>query len=184
MKLLSLFLFVLLAHTAMSANEEDTLKRDTVKVHSIRKAVIFSAVVPGSGQIYNHLAMPKGQKKAYWKVPLIYAGLGTMGYFAFKNNMEQRSLKEEYINRTEYGIYSTEYATYDDFAILQLYDQKLNRRDLFFLGLGLVYLIQVADAAVEAHFVNFDVSEDLTLSFRPAILPSNSVGLSLRINFH
>ena len=54
--------------------------------HSVRKAAIFSAVLPGAGQVYNHLAMPKGQKKAYWKVPIIYAGLGATGYFALKNN--------------------------------------------------------------------------------------------------
>lgn len=184
MKILSVLFFVLVAHIALSAHEEDTLKNDTTKVHSIKKAVIFSAVLPGAGQVYNHLAMPKGQKKAYWKVPLIYAGLGVTGFYAIRNNIGQRTMKQEYINRTEFGIYDPEYANYDDAGILQLYNQHLNRRDLFFLGFGVVYLLQVADAAVEAHFVNFDVSDKLSMSVRPAILPTNSMGLSLRINFH
>lgn len=179
-----LFCLICLLHLTSYASEADTLKTDTVKTHSIKKAVIFSAVVPGAGQVYNHLAMPKGQKKAYWKVPLIYAGLGATGYFAIRNNQDQKALKQEYINRTEQGIYSAEYLNYDDQAILQLYNQKLNRRDLFYLGFGLVYFLQVADAAVEAHFVDFDVSDDLSMSLRPTILPTNTVGISLRIKFH
>lgn len=161
---------------------------DSTKKHSVKKAVIFSAVLPGAGQVYNHIAMPKGKKKAYWKVPLIYAGLGATGYFAVKNQIEQKRLKEVYLNRTENNIYDDEYSNYDDSGILQLYQQKLTRRDLLFLGLGLVYLIQIADAAVEAHFVSFDVSEDLSMRIRPAFIPLSygnpaTVGVSLQFNF-
>lgn len=172
----------------------DTLKRnteadeDTVKVHSIKKAALFSAVLPGAGQVYNHIAMPKGKKKAYWKVPLIYIGLGATTYFALKNNTEQKALKVEYNNRVDFNLYGDEYLSYDNAGILQLYQQKVNRRDLFFLGLGLVYLLQVADAAVEAHFVKFDISEDLSMRVRPAFIPLSygnpgTVGISLQLNF-
>lgn len=172
----------------------DTLKRntesdeDTVKVHSIKKAAIFSAVLPGAGQVYNHIAMPKGKKKAYWKVPLVYVGLGATAYFAFKNNSDQKALKQEYNNRVDLNLYGEEYISYDNTGILQLYQQKVNRRDLFFLGLGLVYLLQVADAAVEAHFVKFDISEDLSMKVRPAFIPLSygslgTVGISLQLNF-
>ena len=43
-------------------------KQDSIKPHSIRTAVLLSAVIPGAGQIYNHIAMPKGKKKAFLKV--------------------------------------------------------------------------------------------------------------------
>lgn len=164
-------------------NANDTISVvDTTKHHSIKTAVILSAVVPGSGQVYNHIAMPKGQKKAFWKVPLIYAGLGTTGYFLVQNQQKQKAFKQEYINRTEFNIYSNEFP-YDDEGILTLYKQHLDRRDLFILGFGLVYLLQVVDAGIEAHFVNFDVSENLSMTVQPALLPSNNVGLQLRINF-
>lgn len=169
--------------------DETEIEADTTKQHSIKTATILSAALPGAGQVFNHIAMPKGKKKAYWKVPLIYAGLGTTGYFALKNNAEQKALKQEYINRTELGLPSSEkYLNYDNQGIIQEYQQKINRRDLFFLGMGLVYLLQVADAAVEAHFVKFDVSEDLSMKLRPAVIPTSygtpaTVGISLQFNF-
>lgn len=166
---------------------EDVMATDSTDQHSVKKAVIFSAVIPGAGQVYNHIAMPKGKKKAYWKVPLIYAGLGATTYYAFKSNTEQKELKQEYLNRTNLGIQSDKYENYDDTGILQLYQQKLNNRDLLFLGMGLVYLIQIADAAVEAHFVNFDITDDLSMKVRPAFIPLSyrspvTVGVSLQFN--
>lgn len=185
-------LFPVLAQEEESSFEipdDKITEEDTIEKHSVKKAAIFSAVLPGAGQVFNHIAMPKGKKKAYWKVPLIYAGLGVTGYFAIKNNAEQSALKLEYINRiNNTGIYNEEYLNYDNTGIIQLYQQKLNRRDLLFLGMGLVYLLQVADAAVEAHFVKFDVSEDLAMKVRPKIIPLSygsptAVGFSFQFNF-
>jgi hypothetical protein len=50
----------------------ETEELDTVAIESYsrrynpRKALFFSAVVPGLGQVYN---------KRYWKVPIVYGGL-------------------------------------------------------------------------------------------------------------
>lgn len=172
-----------------SAFSQDTLTvGDTAVPHSIRKAILFSAVVPGSGQIYNHIAMPKGQKKAFWKVPLIYAALGTSTYFLVRNQQEQKRLKTEYNNRQylsyDDGMDFPYLAPYDDSGILTLYNQYLNWRDLSILVVGAAYLLQLVDAGVEAHFVSFDVSEDLSLNVNPAILGSRTPGLSLSLNFH
>ena len=97
-----LFLFILFSPLFLSANDSTIV--DSTKTHSVRKAIILSAVVPGAGQIYNHMAMPKGKKKAFWKVPLIYGGLGAAGYFLVTNQQEQLSLKREYTYRQENGI--------------------------------------------------------------------------------
>jgi hypothetical protein len=51
---------------------------------------------------------------------------------------------------------------------------------LFFLMYGL----QVADAGVEAHFVNFDVSDDISLRIKPKMLQQDAVGLTLQLKFH
>ena len=157
----------------------DTLKKE----HSFKKAMLYSAVLPGLGQVYNHKAMPKGQKKAFWKVPLIYAGLGATGYFFVSNQSTQKALKTEYTNRMEGNITDPKWADYDDEAVLSLYQQYLNQRDLSIIGIGLVYLFQLADAAVEAHFVGFDVSDNISLRFKLAAPARSSIGLGVSLNF-
>lgn len=180
MRLLCIFVFV--ASSVFAQSEIDIA--DTSKQHSVRKAILFSAVLPGSGQVYNHIHMPKGQKKAFWKVPLIYAGLGATGYYFVKNYHLQRELKTEYSNRIDSLPTDPNWALYDNQGVLTLYNQHRNRQDLFLLGTILVYALQIADAGVEAHFVHFDVSEDLSFSMAPeASLHNRSIGVSVKLNF-
>ncbi len=181
-----LFFFLLISSPVFS---QDSLSvGDTVRPHSIRRAILYSAVVPGAGQVYNHLAMPKGKKKAFWKVPLIYAGLGTTTYFLVNNQREQKRYRQEYSDRQSpnyiNGTNFYESEAYDDAGILTLYNQYLNWRDLSILAVGAVYILQLADAGVEAHFVDFDVSEDLSISVDPVIVAARTPGVSLRLNFH
>lgn len=178
MKIVALTGLFILSVSVFFAQE----KADTTK-HSVRTATILSAVLPGAGQVYNHLAMPKGKKKAYWKVPLIYAGLGATGYFMLQNHQLQKELKTEYLNRQE-GIEGLQqYALYDDQGILTLYRFHQNRRDLLILGIGLVYVFQIIDAAVEAHFVRFDISEDLSLQLSPTFVGIAEPGIKLSLKF-
>ena len=157
-------------------------KTDSIKPHSIRTAVLLSAALPGAGQVYNHIAMPKGKRKAYWKVPLIYAGLGATTYFLISNQQTQKSLKTEYKLRQDGLEGDDKWSSYDDQGVLQLYEQHARWRDLSLVGVALVYLLQVTDAGVEAHFVNFDVSPDLALSIDPVLLNQRSLGVGL--TFH
>jgi len=146
--------------------------------------MLLSAALPGAGQIYNHRAMPKGQKKALWKVPLIYAGLGTTLYFFSINQSTQKGLKNEYTNRIEGNPTDPKWADYDNEAVLSLYQQYLNQRDLSIIGIGIVYLLQIADAAVEAHFVGFDVSDNISLRLKCTSPSPNGIGLGVSFNFH
>jgi hypothetical protein len=179
--LILLFLFV------FTSKAQDSLKVEKCDTcHSVRKATLLSAVIPGSGQIYNHLAQPKGSKKAYWKVPLIYAALGGAGYFLVSNQANVVSLRKEYRYREENNgaIQNFEkWGQYDAEGLLTLETQSANFRDFSILGLVIIYGLQVADATVEAHFVNFDVSEDLTFRLKPWSYQNSHVGLSLSLNF-
>lgn len=167
------------------------MESDSVKKHSVLKAALFSAVIPGAGQVYNHMAMPKGQKNAFWKVPLIYVGMGVTGYFAFKNNSNQKSCKAEYKFREASDftqINDPKWAEYDENSLIELYQQYNNRRNWSIIGCGLVYLFQVADAAIEAHFVNFDISENLSLQVRPTLLENpyattSNMGIGIALKF-
>jgi hypothetical protein len=171
-------LFLILVFSFFSFSQD----KDTTK-HSVKKAVILSSVIPGSGQIYNHLAMPKGKKNAFWKLPIIYTGLGATFYTVLNNNRLQKELKKEYLVREAGNLGLEKYSQYDNQGIVSLYYQHLNRRDLFIIAFGAVYLFQVLDAAVEAHFVTFDISEDLSLKINPKMLSTNQAGLSLSFNF-
>ena len=44
--------------------------------HSPQKAVIRSLIIPGWGQLYNH---------RWWKVPVIYSGIGLLGWVVIYN---------------------------------------------------------------------------------------------------
>jgi hypothetical protein len=185
MRSIIVFLYVAVAlPNAIRAQSTDSLVVDTLKKeHSFKKALLYSAALPGLGQIYNHKAMPKGQKKAFWKVPLIYAGLGATGYFFQSNQSTQKALKTEYTNRMEGNVTDPQWADYDDEAVLTLYQQYLNQRDLSIIGIGIVYLLQIADAAVEAHFVGFDVSDNISMRLKLATPARNSIGLGVSFNF-
>jgi hypothetical protein len=175
--ILTFFLFLIYSNFSLSQD------KDSIPKHSVKKATILSAIIPGAGQIYNHLAMPKGKKNAFWKVPIIYAGIGATGYFVLKNNSLQKELKTEYNNRVEGNATLAKYQFYDNQGIITLYNTHLNQRDLLIVGFIAVYGFQILDAAVEAHFVSFDISEDLSLKVRPTILSYGDPGIKLSLNF-
>ncbi|GAC1423314.1 MAG: DUF5683 domain-containing protein [Flavisolibacter sp.] len=139
-----------------------------LKYHSPRKAAISSAILPGLGQIYN---------KKYWKLPLVYGGLGTAAYVFFFNLSTYKELRFAYKAKTEvipkipYAISdSVDYKKIKSFLLpLSLNDLRTNRNafrkniDYSVLVFILLWGLNVADAAVDAHLKTFDVSPDLTL---------------------
>lgn len=188
--LLFFFCFISLNVIAQNSTEVtpmpmDSTQVDSVKSHSFKKAMFLSAGIPGAGQIYNHLAMPKGKKKAYWKVPLIYAGLGTTVYFLVNNSLKMKQFKTEYENRKTISNYviPTEYINYDAQGLVTQYKTHQTRRDLFIFGTVIVYALNIIDAGVEAHFINFDVSKNLSLSIRPTIISPRHSGINLTLAF-
>ncbi|MFT5860197.1 MAG: hypothetical protein ACI865_002305 [Flavobacteriaceae bacterium] len=179
--------YFLLFSSALFAQDSLSVSPDTIVPHSVKKAILLSAAVPGAGQIYNHRAMPKGHKKAFWKLPLIYGSMGASIYFLIQNQSQQKKYRQEYSDR-QYLTYQNgqNFAgseIYDDAAILTIYNQYLDWRDLSILAVGAFYFLQLADAGVEAHFVSFDISEDLSMSIRPVLMTGYTPGINLRLNF-
>ena len=70
--------------TVIVSNLADTAIKEK---HSAKKASIYSMVLPGLGQAYNH---------KYWKIPIIYAGFGVLGYNIHVNNKEMQLFTEAY----------------------------------------------------------------------------------------
>lgn len=145
--------------------------KTTNKGHIPRKAALFSAVLPGLGQIYND---------RYWKVPIIYAGFASLGYaYALTNDKYQlfrRALIAEQNNAGEEnplrGIRS---GFYERTELLNLGVENFRRdRDFMIILIAGVYALQIMDAIVDAHLIEFDVNEDLSLQLRPS---GNSTGI-------
>ena len=154
-------------------------KKSKVKVYSPGKAALRSAIIPGWGQVYN---------KKYWKVPIIYAGLGiTAGIFFYNLETYQDT-------RMAYTIRVTEdTARYDEIPdylqpisteSLRYYrDSYRQSMDYSILVFLLIWGLNVVDAAVDAHLKSFDVSPDLSLKFKPYYRPTaGTTGLSLVMN--
>ncbi len=147
---------------AQQSNPADTVM---VKKHSPTKASIMSAVLPGLGQAYN---------KKYWKIPIIYAGLGAFAYFIVSNNSEYQKYKDAY----NYVISGDTTWTDNDYAKKYTADQlqqsknyyKRNKELSIILGC-LWYILQIVDASVDAHFFEYDVTDDLSIRVDPMLEP-------------
>lgn len=160
-------------------------KSDTLKVHSAKKAAIMSAVLPGLGQGYN---------KKYWKIPIIYAGFGTLYYFINVNGKEYRNFRDAY-NIVATGdtasFLSNDYIVRYNANLNQLQEGRNYYRrnlELSYILTGVLYILQIIDASVDANLYDFDVSEDLTLQFEPVsnyhyLASRPSPGLTLRYKF-
>lgn len=186
---------------------DDTLKTENSEFgYNTKKAALLSAFLPGAGQLYNELGYRKFANKkhrAWWKIPLIYGGLGACAYYFYHNNQYANLTKQEYLYQEENpGHYLDErfkdYPTdpdgvskpselingYTSNGVTHLgYETYATRRDIFIFAFIGVWGLNVLEAYVDAHFVTFDVSEDLSMSWHPTLLPGNQPGLSLQFNF-
>jgi len=146
--------------------------------HSSKKAAWRSALIPGWGQAYN---------KKHFKIPIIYAGLGTTIFFAIDNNRLYNAYKDEYTWREDGGNADEgNFPQYTDENLQDLSNTYRSNRDLALVFTALIYVFNIVDASVDAHFYGFDVSDDLSLDLRPTPMniPGSSyqtIGLSLQL---
>ncbi len=165
------------ADTIQSAQE--ILEKEAPNAHSPRKATIYSAVLPGLGQVYN---------KKYWKVPVIYLGFGTIAYFINWNNDNyqlfrrgyfdlidddpetQGYLEIEAVKRNNYDLNNPTHFNNLRTALMRQKDYFRRNRDLLFIGMVGFYGLNIIDASVDAHFFDFDISDDLTLKWEPSLM--------------
>ena len=139
-----------------------------------KKAAIYSAIIPGSGQIYT---------KTYWKVPIIYGGMITSVYYIHKENKSYNKFKDAAIKSNENNnstqlVDGQEYSYNDLKSYKDLYRRNRDISYLCFIG---VYILNIVDASVNAHLYQYDISDDISLDIDPAIL-FNQTGISLTVN--
>ncbi len=172
--LLSILFFTTGFSAYSQKNEVDSLKiKKSVVAHSPRKATVYSAVLPGLGQIYN---------KKYWKVPLVYGGFATLGYFINFNNDLYIKYKHAYSDIIDDDPNTNSFKNLDVNPIyfeadkISQFTERLKRakdgarrnRDLLVISTAVFYAANIIDASVDAHFFNFDISDNLAINWVPA----------------
>lgn len=157
--------------------------------HSPRKATIYSAVLPGMGQIYN---------KKYWKVPLIYIGFGAFGYFIDWNNDQYVLYRQAYADIVDDDPNTNSFEDLNfegrwdgqtqqfTTALQRAKDNARRNRDLVIISTAAFYALNIIDASVDAHLFNFDISDDLTMRWIPGpvyCMDQSLMGIHCRIRF-
>jgi hypothetical protein len=155
------------------------------KRYNPRKATLFSAALPGLGQIYT---------RQYWKLPILYAGAGVLGYFIIENNREYIIWRDRYItqrtaseSKLELPIKNPNTGNPLSLDVLKrAKDYYRRNRDFTIILSGLAYALNIVDANVTAHLKDFDLSDDLSLSVQPSVdqvagLPVSGISLTFHL---
>lgn len=172
------------------------------RVLSPVKATMMAAAFPGLGQIYN---------RKYWKIPLVYAGFGALGYSIMRNSQNfngymaaYQDLTDEIPETMRYQEYTPSFDpgeidpalgadNYNAQTYTWVKDQMLNAvsyyrryRDLSYIGVGFWYILSILDANVDAVMSDYDISPDLNVSVNPVPVNTvygNTMGVGVKLTF-
>jgi len=157
-------------------NKDDEEK----KVLGPAKAAFYSAVLPGLGQVYN---------KKYWKVPIVYGALAAGIYYYNHNNHLYHDYRDAYKRRLA-GFTDDEFygdgpvpAISNDGLIRAQKSLKRNKELSILVTIG-IYALNIIDANVDAHLLQYNLDENLTLSPElnyNEITSTSNVSLSLKL---
>ena len=146
------------------------------------RAAFYSAIFPGMGQMYN---------KKYWKAPIVWAALAIPTYYYQTNNSDYKRFRTAYKLRknglqdeftSDNGISSVSLQTLETAQ-----KQLRENRDMSLLSGVIIYILQIVEASVNAHLLQFNTDDNL--SFKPALImnpirfETPSVGLVIKYNF-
>lgn len=146
------------------------------------KAAFYSAIFPGMGQIYN---------KKYWKAPIVWGALAIPTYYYQINNSDYKRYRNAYRLRKaglqdeftdEFGTSSVSLETLETAQ-----EQLKENRDFSLLSGVILYVLQIVEASVNAHLLQFNTDDNLSL--KPTFIPNQmkfdapTVGLKIKYTF-
>ncbi len=141
------------------------------------KAAFYSAILPGLGQAYN---------KKYWKIPIVYGGLAAGFYFYNDNNKSYHEFRDIYKRRLEGYTDDKYFGIYSNDVIINAQRTYQRNRDISMMIMLGVYVLNIIDANVDAHLLQFNVNEKLSLKPDLYINDFNNkhnIGLVLNYSF-
>lgn len=143
------------------------------------KAGLYSAVFPGLGQYYN---------KKYWKIPIVFGAIGTGLGVTFYNNKQYKRYRTAFV--AELNGQRHEFSDrpgIDKIVLGNAQDRAKRQRDYAIAVTGLVYILNIVDAVVDAHL--YEGRKDPDLAISPTIindginLQNSKAGLALNFRF-
>jgi hypothetical protein len=150
-------------------------KRDWSNWRPDPKRATLLAIIPGAGQIYN---------RKYWKLPIFYGGFLGCIYAWRWNNQMYSDYSQAYVDLCDGNPDTDSYNKFlhlgitidennaDQYkGIFKSRKDKYRRwRDLsIFVMIG-VYALSIIDAYVDASLSKFDISDDLSIEVKPAVI--------------
>ncbi|MEN8836466.1 MAG: DUF5683 domain-containing protein [Polaribacter sp.] len=192
-------LFVVIAFLSLSLSAQKDSITDVKKVQDLKikgkikttqgiynplapsKAAFYSAIFPGLGQIYN---------QKYWKAPIVWGALAIPIYYHQINNSDYRRFRNAYRLRKnglvdEFTVNGIETVSTQTLETAQ--KQLRENRDLSLLSGVIIYILQIVEASVNAHLMQFNTDNNLTLKPTliqdPISFDAPAVGLTIKYNF-
>lgn len=178
MKINKLIILIILFSISYNFAQNSKTSFDELDPLGPSKAAFFSAVFPGLGQAFN---------KKLWKIPIVYAAIGTSIYSYDFNQKRYWNYRNAYKSRK--AGYKN-----DEFQNLILEDDRLldgaefhkKNRDISMVFIIGFYILNILDANIDAHLKQYNVNENLTI--RPYFdnglhTDTESIGLTLNLNF-
>lgn len=170
--------------TIVEAGPDTVAIRSLAKRFSPRKSILYAAVLPGLGQIYN---------KKYWKVPLVYGGFYIIGHYIDVYNDLYTEYKGYLFYNLENGLGGENQEHPDPEVGLTtgqlrtIVDKSRRERDFMIILMGGMYLLQMVDAHVDSHLKEFDLNPNLQVSIEATMeqnaLTGTTTGLALIFKF-
>ena len=171
--------------------EKDKTKRQVIPEYHNPKTATWLALIPGAGQAYN---------RKYWKMPIVYAGFFATGYLGITNGNDYRLYRDAYDFKTGVNPDVSEKAKeisekYTGENLVTLRDYYRRNMELSWIIMAAWYAVQIIDASVDAHFMYYEIDDDLTLQVDPKWEPGfvdcaygygngiGTAGLSVKLNF-
>ena len=168
--------------------EKMEMVTDSINPLTPATAAFYSAVLPGLGQAYN---------KKYWKIPIIYAALGTGIYFYINNTNKYNRYRDAYKSRlagnntdefwgTDSNGDPLETAVFSKESLIRAQNTLRRDRELSLLITVGIYALNIIDANVDAHLLQYNVDENLALKphFKMNEMDATTnLGLTLNFNF-
>jgi len=166
---------IFLPDIVASVNTYPSESIDMYFTHSPAKAAIMSAVLPGLGQIYN---------KKYWKLPIVYAAIGISVERFIKFQNEFSRWRRAYIDIKDGDPYTNFHETLG-FPPSYSLDQRTQFitkrketlrtwRDWTIVAVVLTYALNVIDANVDAHLMDFNLDDNISLNIKPCFLENDT----------